>query len=62
MARPRIPSPHHGRPQCTHWRWAAAELVRYEDAAHSFLAEASSVVAAEVVSFLYGFDAKRIAS
>jgi len=33
-----------------------------QDAAHSFLAEASSVVAAEVVSFLQGFDAKRIAS
>jgi len=40
----------------------AAEQVRYEDAAHSFLAEASSVVAAEVVSFLQGVDAKRIAS
>ena len=61
MARPRIPSPYHGRPQST-WQWAAAELVRYEDAAHNFLAEASSVVAAEVVSFLQGFDAKRIAS
>ena len=34
----------------------AAEQVRYEDAAHSFLAEASPVVAAEVVSFLQGVE------